>query len=292
MTDTKPRKPLTVAAAQMAVKNNQSNLAMMDRRLAKIRTDHPEAELAVFSELCLLGNNPERREPVPGPATGDLCKLAKKHGLWLLPGTLYETAKAGYYNTAPVIDPAGEFVGAYRKIYPWRPLEKSLAGKEFFVFDIPGRMRLGVCICYDQWFPEVIRQLAWMGAEAVLCPTMTTTPDRKLERVLARANAITNQLYFVGVNGVGEGGNGRSVIFDPEGKKLADADEKTEAVLTAVLDPHTVARVRDAGTLGVCQVLKSFRNDTPAYPVYLHRPRDGFAALGPIRPITKKKHEG
>ncbi len=84
---------------------------------------------------------------------------------------------------------------------------------------MPGHGRLGLSICYDAWFPEVTRHLAWMGAEVVLNLVKTTTADRAQELVLARANAIVNQVFVVSVNCAGPVGTGQSLIVDPEGAR-------------------------------------------------------------------------
>ena len=121
------------------------------------------------------------------------------------------------YNTSVVISPDGEIIAKYRKMFPWLPYEAgTAAGDTFCVFDIPNIGRFGLCICYDMWFPEVSRQLAWMGAEAIIQPTLTPTSDRSLELVMARANALFNQCYFFSINGIGEWGGGRSTIIDPD----------------------------------------------------------------------------
>jgi predicted amidohydrolase len=83
------------------------------------------------------------------------------------------------------------------------------------VFDVPGAGRIGISICYDMWFPETTRTLAAMGAEVILHPTMTDTIDREVELAIARSAAATNQLYFFDINGVGDGGTGRSIVVDP-----------------------------------------------------------------------------
>ena len=131
------------------------------------------------------------------------------------------------YNTASVFNPDGEVVGRYRKMFPWCPYEKAVTpGEEFLVFDVPGVGRFGLSICYDQWFPETSRSLAWMGAEVILCPTMTATIDRDLELTMARANAITNQCYLFNVNVAGALGNGRSIIVGPDGCIIHQATNK------------------------------------------------------------------
>ena len=88
----------------------------------------------------------------------------------------------------------------YRKVFPWMPYEGVDRGlKAPPVFEIPRVGKVGVLICYDGWFPEMARGLAFRGAEIILHPTLTTTADREQELVLARANAIVNQCYVVNV---------------------------------------------------------------------------------------------
>jgi predicted amidohydrolase len=274
---------LGFAGIQMEVTPGRGNLDRMGRKLAQIKDRCPWVQLVLFSELCVFGNDPCWAQPIPGEATDRLCDMARHHNLWLVPGSLSESADGRVFNTAPVISPAGDLVTSYRKLYPWRPRERCAPGSRFCVFDLPPIGRLGLTICYDQWFPEVIRQLTWMGAEVILNPTMTTTADRELELTLARANAVTNQIYVASINGLGHGGNGRSILVDPEGRILAQADE-TESVLTARLDLDRVTQIREKGTLGQCQVLKSFRDGGHRFAVYEKdvAAGEGFRRLGPL----------
>jgi predicted amidohydrolase len=152
------------------------------------------------------------------------------------------------------------------------------------VFDIPGKGRFGLCICYDQWFPEIVRTLSWMGAEAILHPTATTTSDRPQELVLSQAQAIFNQVYFLSVNGVGAGGVGKSIFVDPEGHVLQVAGER-ETILTEVIDLDLVQRVREYGTLGLSQLWKDLRGFRQRFPIYqqgVHRGRI-FKTLGDLK---------
>lgn len=270
----------------MRVRSGEENLERMEDYLHKLKAEDEPVDLVLFSELCPFGPDPKWAEPIPGDFTKRFCSLAEKFKFWLVPGSINENDAGRVFNTALVINPRGEIVSKYRKAYPWKPLEKSDSGTGFCVFDIPGKIRFGLCICYDQWFPEVTRQLTWMGAEAILCPTMTGTPDRPLELVLSRANAIANQVYFINLNGLKEGGNGQSLIVGPEGEILSEADRE-EAILTADLDSDHVHRIRENGTLGVSQVLKSFREESVHYPVYHEKIEDGegFKNLGLIRQI-------
>jgi predicted amidohydrolase len=119
----------------------------------------------------------------------------------------------------------------------------------------------------------VSRQLAWLGAEVIINPVQTTTSDRAQELVLARANAIVNQVFVISVNAAAPLGVGRSLIVDPEGRVRVQADEATAAVLTDVLDLDEVTRVRRFGTAGLNRMWDQFTDaDEPLeLPVYQGR---------------------
>ncbi|MGI5139296.1 MULTISPECIES: carbon-nitrogen hydrolase family protein [unclassified Streptomyces] len=226
-----------------------------------VRDLFPHVQLVVAPELLLAAEPPllEGRDgwmqevavPVPGPLTDRLCALARETGLWLVPGSVFERAEEGkIYNTAFAISPEEGIVARYRKVFPWQPYEQAAPGNEFTVFDIPGVGRVGLAICYDGSFPETMRQLAWLGAEVVIQPTLTTTRDREMELVCARANAWTNQLYVVNVNAADPAGVGTSAIVDPEGILRQQAGPGEE-ILIDVLDLDTVTRVRAFGSAGI-----------------------------------------
>jgi predicted amidohydrolase len=193
-------------------------------------------------------------------------------------------APGAVFNTAVAFSPEGRLVASYRKIFPWRPYEIFAPGDRFVVFDVPEVGRLGFCICYDAWFPEVCRHLAWRGAEVVVNPTQTTTSDRAQELVLARANAIVNQVFVVSVNAAAPLGVGRSLVVDPEGRVRVAADDPSPAVLTDVLDLDEVTRVRQFGTAGLNRMWEQFTDadrplDLPLYEGRIDparwRPRSG-----------------
>jgi predicted amidohydrolase len=187
----------------------------MGQRLDVLMLRFPWVQMVVFSELCAFGPAPKHAQPMPGPAETAFCGLAARHAVWLLPGTIFERCDDGIYNTTPVIDPQGHVVARYRKMFPFMPYEVGInPGRGFTVFDVPKVGRFGVSICYDMCSPETTRQLASIGAEVILHPTMTDTIDRDVELPIARASATINQCYFFDVNGVGDG-HGRSTIIDP-----------------------------------------------------------------------------
>jgi formamidase len=235
---------------------------------------YPELHLAALGRLGIpapRGYSMRRAaEPIPGPLTDRLCALAKELGTWLIPGSIYERGEgSAVHNTAIAIGPDGTIRAKYRKIFPWRPWEKTTPGKDFVVFDIDGIGRAGLMICYDGWFPEVARHLAWMGAEVILQPTLTDTSDRPQELVLARANAIVNQVFVVNINAGGVLGTGLSTIVDPEGHVLNSAGEG-ETALTAVLDLDRVSQVRETGTVGLNRIWKQLADDTDGLELPLY----------------------
>lgn len=273
---------LSIAALQVApiFRDPERTLELFGRRLAGARATVPDVQLVVAPELHLSAQPglleeqaeyPDRAAvPVPGALTEALGALAAEHGVWLVPGTVFERAADGrLHNTALAFSPAGEMVARYRKVFPWQPHEECAPGDRFVTFDIPDFGRVGLAICYDGNFPEAFRQLAWMGAELVVQPTLTTTSDRTAELVLARANAIVNQLFVVNVNAASPAGLGRSLVVDPEGLVRAEAGDGEE-LLTDVIDLAAVARTREHGLAGVSRMWEQFLRAGPnvELPVY------------------------
>ncbi|MFF0511143.1 carbon-nitrogen hydrolase family protein, partial [Streptomyces sp. NPDC004250] len=244
---------------------------------------HPGVRLLAYPELHLCGHepgeDPERvmtagAQPLEGPRGTRLAALARELDIWLVPGSVYEQGADGrMYNTAPVYSPAGERVAAYRKIFPWRPHETTAAGSDFVVFDLAGHGRVGLTICYDAWFPEVTRHLAWQGADLVLNLVRTPTADRAQEVVLAQANAIVNQVFMASVNAAEPDGLGRSVVVDPEGRMRAEAGPGAEEVLIDVLDLAEARRVRARGTAGLTRVWDPFEDGGPPLELPLYAGR-------------------
>ena len=279
---------LSIAALQLAPKvgDPEGTLLEFERRVVTLRETFNELQLIVLPELHLAAvggffdEHPdaarEAAVEIPGPLTGRLGSLARATGLWLVPGSLYERAEDDrIHNTAVVISPEGDLEVAYRKCFPWQPYEQSVPGTRLVVFDIPEVGRIGLAICHDGAFPEVFRQLAWMGAEVVIQPTLTTTIDRDAELVLARANAIANQLYVVNVNAPGPTALGRSAVIDPEGLVRVQAGAGEE-LITDVLDLDAVTRVRTSGSFGLNRLLDQFERlapdlELPMYGGYVPR---------------------
>jgi formamidase len=257
---------LSLAALQTSpvFRDPDATLGLVAERVKRVRGVMPGVQLVMFPELHLPalppllevhGERPaDLAVEVPGPLTERLGEIARANGVWLVPGSVYERGEdERVHNTSLVLSPEGELAATYRKVFPWQPHESSAPGDRFVTFEIPDVGRLGLSICYDGSFPETCRQLASMGAEVVLQPSLTTTSDRSQELVMARANAIFNQLYVVSLNAGLPAALGRSLIVDPEGLVRLQAGDGEE-LLTDVLDLDAVTRVREHGTAGVSRL--------------------------------------
>lgn len=240
--------------------------------------DFPATRLVVFPEFhsCSTYGGPDERhrqyqemaEPLGGPRVTGLCRIARENDVWLVPGTVVERGPEGeLFNTALAISPTGEVAAAYRKIFPWRPFEPFDPGSQFVTFDIPKAGKVGLCVCYDLWFPEVVRQLAWLGAELVVIPTQTSTSDREHELVLARAAAIQNQVWVLSLNAAAPAGTGRSMLIDPQGSVIFQAPSEAAGNFTSVIDFDTVTVARTFGTAALNRMWSQFRSGDRSIPL-------------------------
>ncbi len=281
---------LAVAALQLALKN-EDNLAQIEREVLRTCQRFPWVQMVVLPELCTFGASPKLAVQLPGEVENCYRELARKNNIWLIPGSIFERDGDRVYNTCPVINPAGEVVARHRKLFPFMPYEQGVScGDQFVVFDVPGAGRIGLLICYDMWFPETVRALAWMGAEAIICPTMTSTIDRDVELAIARSSAAINQVWFVNVNTAGDLGLGRSIVVAPDGTVVYTAGSMRE-IITVELDFAQVRHVRERGLFGQCQTLKSFRDRQLEFPQYSHAAGGGaFDSLGALQ-LPEKSSE-
>ncbi len=208
----------------------------------------------------------ELAEPIPGPTTEAMAKVAKEAGVSIVV-PLFERRAAGvYHNSLVVVGPSGQILGQYRKMHiPDDPLfyEKfyfTPGDLGFVAVPTPGAT-VGPLICWDQWYPEAARLTALRGAELLVYPTaIGWHPSEKAEygtaqlsawQTIQRAHAIANGVFVVAVNRVGhegpKGGGlefwGHSFVADPFGVVLAEAGEGEE-VLVVECDLGRVEEVR------------------------------------------------
>lgn len=206
-------------------------------------------------------------EPVPGPSTGVLGKIAKELGVVVI-GSLFERRAPGvYHNTAVVLDRDGALLGKYRKMHiPDDPLyyEKfyfTPGDLGFVNFETPYG-RIGVLVCWDQWYPEGARAASLQGASVLFYPTaIGWHPSEKAEhgaaqldawKTIQRSHAIANGVYVAAVNRVGYEGTpesglefwGSSFVCDPFGRVIAQASADKEEILIAECDPRCIEETR------------------------------------------------
>lgn len=199
-------------------------------------------------------------EPIPGPTTKALQKIAKKHKVVIVASMFEKRASGIYHNTAAIIDADGSYMGSYRKMHiPDDPLYY-----EKFYFT-PGDLgfrawqtkyaRIGVCICWDQWYPEAARLTAMQGAEILFYPTaIGWHPKEKAQygkdqhsawETIQRSHAVANGCYVAVPNRVGheapDGGDGiqfwgQSFVAGSSGQILAKGSIDEEEILIVPVD--------------------------------------------------------
>ena len=273
---------IAIAGLQLEA-GNGDNTDLMEAEIDAAMRRFSWIDMIVAAELNACGSKATMAEPMPGPREERFREIARRHGIWLVPGSMFESAAGKVYNTVPVIDPEGTVIARYRKLFPWYPVEKDTTpGRDFVVFDVPGVGRFGISNCYDMWFPETLRTLTCMGAEVILHPSLTSTIDRVAEIAMIRAHAAMFQCYFFDVNLGPALGCGQSCIAGPGGEVLHQAGRGRE-IMPLKLDLETVRDVRRNGWNNLCQSLKSFRDSTVRFPPYAEGYRSAaLEALGPL----------
>lgn len=257
---------LNVGIIQMPVSDDTvTNLKYIEKSVAALMGGYRRPELIVGVE-CIATLTPDE---IPGTLTEYFSKIAKKYGIYFIPGTICEKSKelpeGKYYNTAPIFNPKGELIDCYRKMVPWRPVEDMIEpGNRYVVFDIPEKQaKIGVQICYDLNFPEISRNETLLGAQVLLKLTLDPQELYLLNRPIHFARALENQAYLISTNGVGFHHNsrlyGHSMAIDPQGNLLWEAEE-AEAIATVTLDLDLVDRCREYGTMFIEHYLQHVRD--------------------------------
>ena len=254
----------------------QANRKHLEENIA--RAEAMGAELVVLQELhdslyfCQVEStdNFDLAVSIPGPVTEHYASLAKQHGIVLVT-SLFEKRAAGlYHNTAVVFEKDGSIAGRYRKMH----IPDDPAYYEKFYFT-PGDLgfhpiqtsvgRLGVQVCWDQWYPEGARLMALQGADMLIYPTAigfesTDTPDEQARQreawiTVQRGHAVANGLPVVSVNRVGYEPDpsqqtngiqfwGSSFVAGPQGEILHQASQTEEEVTVVDIDMKRSENVR------------------------------------------------
>ena len=267
---------LIVSAVQQFCNNDRrSNL---DFSIAKIHeAAAANADLVVLPELHLGPyfcqnedfNHYDLAQPIPGPTTDILSTVAQKLSIVIV-STIFEKRAPGlFHNTAVVFDRDGSIAGKYRKMHI--PDDPGFYEKYYFT---PGDLgfkpietsigKLGVLICWDQWFPEAARLMALAGAELLIYPTAIgwDNNDNKEEQqrqldawiTIQRSHAVANGIPVIACNRIGfeqspdsaAGINfwGNSFIAGPQGEIIKQADDSESSLLTCTLDKSRTEYIR------------------------------------------------
>ena len=263
-----------IGLVQMSCSTNPD--ANLNKAIAGIReAAAKEAEIVCLQELfrsqyfCREENAAlfDLAETIPGPSTEAIGAVAKELGVAVVASLFEKRAQGLYHNTAAILDADGSLKGIYRKMHiPDDPLYF-----EKFYFT-PGDLgfknfetrysRIGVLVCWDQWYPEGARITSLQGANVLFYPTaIGWHPSEKAQygeaqldawRTIQRAHAISNGVFVAAVNRTGFEGTpesglefwGNSFVADPFGRVIAQAPTSEEQVLVAECDPKQMDEVR------------------------------------------------
>ncbi len=231
------KEKIRLALAQLASKreNKEENIEKIIEITVKAKNQN--ADLVIFPELFLTGyvvrdQIYELAETVPGPASQRIERIAKQTGMHIIFGMpeLSEKTRATVYNTSVFIGPDG-LIGKYRKMY--LPNHSVFEEKRHFrpgykaaAFDTPIG-KIGLCICYDIFFPEVTRLTRLLGSQLIVCISASPAVRRSYFEILTAARALENTAFLAYVNLVGvEDGLqfwGGSRLVGPTGDLIANA---------------------------------------------------------------------
>ncbi|KPZ66026.1 N-carbamoyl-D-amino acid hydrolase [Pseudoalteromonas sp. P1-16-1b] len=268
---------LSVALVQQSNSDNAEH--NIEKSIAGIRDAASKgAQLVVLQELhrslyfCQTEDVDvfDLAETIPGPSSNTLGELAKELGIVIVASLFEKRATGLYHNTAVVLEKDGSIAGKYRKMHI--PDDPGFYEKFYFT---PGDLgfepiqtsvgKLGVLVCWDQWFPEAARLMAMAGAELLIYPTAIgwDPRDDKNEQtrqkdawvISQRAHAVANGVPVISCNRVGHESDpsgqsdgiqfwGNSFIAGPQGEMLAEADNQNEQILMVKLDQKRSENVR------------------------------------------------
>jgi agmatine deiminase len=257
----KKRKIVRIGLIQTAVSDDIAD--NMKKTVERIKeASRRGAQIVCLQELYRTKYFPQEEkqdasklaETIPGESTRALSELAQKNKIVIIAPLFEEGSNGKYYNSAAIIDADGKISGTYRKVHiPNDPYfyEKNYfeAGDQGYCVHKTQYARIGVLICYDQWFPEPARINALKGAEIIFYPTAIgyikgyTSSDGDWHdawKTVQRAHAIANGVHVAAVNRVGEEGQlkfwGGSFVCDSFGKVLKEASSTKEEVLIAEVE--------------------------------------------------------
>jgi N-carbamoylputrescine amidase len=264
--------PARVNVALIQAKGDPRTDVNVERALSRIADAAQAGANIVCLQELFAGQYPcqseeharfDEAEPIPGPTSEALAAAAKQHGIVLVSSLWERRAPGLYHNTAVIFDADGSTAGMYRKMHS--PDDPLYYEKFYFT---PGDLgfrafetkfgRIGVCVCWDQWYPEAARLTALAGAQIIFYPTaIGWLPDEKevygqsqhsAWETMMRSHAIANGVFVAAPNRTGREGSlefwGASFVADPNGNVLARASHEQEETLLVECDLDRIDVVR------------------------------------------------
>ncbi len=250
-------KPVTLLLAQTAPKllDKERNIKRISEQAAKARRNN--IDILIFPELHLTGYTMRdevftQAEPIPGPSTKKIERIAKEHGVHIVCGMPEESEVKGVlHNSAIFVGPKG-IIGKYRKVH--LPTHTVFEEKRYYrpgqtapVFETPFGP-IGITICYDLYFPELTRLMALQGAQLIIAISASPSLRRRFFESFCLSRAMENAVYLAYVNRVGieEGLQfwGGSRVVSPSGSVLAQCKYDVEEFQPCKIDLDEVRRSR------------------------------------------------
>ena len=249
---------LNVALAQMKVAraNPEGNLKKAEVLIAEAK--RRETDLVCFPEMWTTGFDWVANQQIAASQekiVDRVADLARRYEIWINGSMLALNEEGKPSNTSILFNPNGERAGVYRKTHLFTMFheeEHMAAGNSLCAVQTPWGM-IGLSVCYDIRFPELFRTYALKGVKIQLNPMAFPYPRLQHWKILVRARAVENQMFMIGANQVGSEDFGPdgvvtyfgdSVIIDPWGETVLEANEKDESLLTATIDIDKVDQVR------------------------------------------------
>ena len=256
--------------------DRRENVSRLSRKIRSLADEG--AELVVMQELhnsryfCQSEDTSlfDLAETIPGPSTEHFGRLSQELGVVLVLSLFERRAPGLYHNTAVVLEKDGTIAGIYRKMHI--PDDPGFYEKFYFTpgdtgfRPIPTSVaRLGVLVCWDQWYPEAARLMAMQGADILIYPTAIGTEStdlpaeqlrqRQAWQIVQRGHAVANGIPVVAVNRVGHEADpsgrtggitfwGSGFVAGPQGELLAELSATEEAVEVVDIDPSRTEQVR------------------------------------------------
>lgn len=253
---------LKIAVCQMEISEKKDdNLKKAEKMILEASSNG--ADLVVLPEMfnCPYNNDffPKFAENYPGKTTNLLSKLAEEQNIYIAGGSIPEKDGENIYNTSYIFDRNGKLIGSHRKMHlfdidieggiKFKESDTLGAGNKATVFETEF-CKIGVAICYDMRFPELMRLMTLKDAEIIIVPAafnMTTGPAHW--HAIAKIRAMDNQVYFVTASPSRNTDSsyvayGHSLIVDPWGETVSEADTKEE-IIYATIDLERVKEVRE-----------------------------------------------